>query len=111
MKESSKKPKDDKNNEQKQIQVNLDENIAQGIYSNIAISNFSKEEFVLDFAFYQPHLKKAKVLSRIIITPNNAKKLKQMLEINLNIYQKKFGDLSDHPDSRDLSSDVNFSFN
>ena len=60
----------DKNKkDNKSIQVDIDEVMAQGIYSNMVISNYSQEEFVLDFVFLQPQHAKGKIRSRIILSP------------------------------------------
>ena len=56
------------------VNIELDENIAQGIYSNLVIVNHSPTEFVLDFINVMPGVPKAKVRSRIILTPEHAKK-------------------------------------
>jgi len=92
-KASGSKPK----TEAKKIQVDIDDQTAQGQYANLALSNFSKEECVLDFAFLQPNIGKAKIRSRVILSPNNAKKLVLMLQANLKTYEKKHGPLSDAP--------------
>jgi hypothetical protein len=51
----------------------LDEKKAEGIYSNLAIINHSSSEFVLDFVSIMPGIPKAKVKSRIVLTPQHAK--------------------------------------
>ncbi len=81
--------------EESNIQIDVDPEIAQGHYSNLAISNYSPEEFILDFAFLQPQIKKAKVRSRIILTPGNTKKLMQLLQHQVHDYEAKFGPISD----------------
>jgi hypothetical protein len=58
-----------------QINIELDENTAEGIYSNLAIINHSASEFVLDFVTIMPGVPKSKVKSRIILTPQHAKRL------------------------------------
>ena len=79
------------------IEVQLDDDVSQGFYSNLALSNFSQEEFILDFAFLQPHLKKAKVSSRVLLSPRNAKRLFTMLKDNIQKYEAKYGAISDNP--------------
>jgi hypothetical protein len=61
--------------QQEQINIELDETIAEGIYSNLAIINHSSSEFVLDFVSIMPGIPKAKVKSRIVLTPQHAKRL------------------------------------
>ena len=82
-----KKDKTDKNN----INIELDESIAQGLYSNLVIVNHSPTEFVLDFINVMPGAPKAKVRSRIILTPDHTKKFINALGDNLNKYEKSFG--------------------
>ena len=75
------------------VNIELDENIAQGIYSNLVIVNHSPTEFVLDFINVMPGLPKAKVRSRIILTPEHAKKFINAFGENLNKYEKSFGEI------------------
>jgi hypothetical protein len=62
------------NDNKKNINIELDENIAQGSYSNLVVVNHSPTEFVLDFINIMPGTPKAKVKSRIILTPEHTKK-------------------------------------
>ena len=73
------------------INIELDESIAQGLYSNLVIVNHSPTEFVLDFINDMPGAPKAKVRSRIILTPDHTKKFINALGENLNKYEKSFG--------------------
>ena len=73
------------------INIELDESIAQGLYSNLVIVNHSQTEFVLDFINVMPGAPKAKVRSRIILTPDHTKKFINALGENLNKYEKSFG--------------------
>ncbi|MCP4051231.1 MAG: DUF3467 domain-containing protein [bacterium] len=92
MKEESKKEDNDKiKNEVQSIQVDISEAVSDGIYSNIAIVNFNMEEFVMDFAFLQPQIKKGKVRSRILLSPRNAKLLAELLFANIKKYESSFG--------------------
>lgn len=77
------------------IEVVIDEEVAQGIYSNVVVSNYTQEEFVLDFLFLQPQAQKAKVRSRVVMTPANAKRLAAALRVLVHDYEDKFGPLSD----------------
>jgi hypothetical protein len=81
-------PSDD---EEKTISIDVDDAISQGAYANLAISNFNQEEFILDFVFVQPNGNKGKALSRIILSPRNAKRLAEMLIRNVSDYEKKLG--------------------
>lgn len=73
------------------IQVQLDETVAQGAYCNLAMINHNETEFVFDFIYVQPQQPKAKVRSRIICNPRNAKRLLIALGDNIQLYEKKFG--------------------
>lgn len=76
---------------QNQVQIEVDENVAQGIYSNLALISHSETEFILDFIFLQPQGPKAKVRSRIITSPSHAKRLLAALEDNIKKYESRFG--------------------
>ena len=75
--------------EDKKIQINieLDEQTAQGVYANLAIINHSASEFVLDFVNVMPGLPKSKVRSRVILTPQHAKRLLRALQENVARYE------------------------
>ena len=76
-----------------QINVELKEDVASGSYSNLVIVNFSATEFVLDFASVMPGLEKAKVNSRIILTPQHTKRLYNILGENIKKYESKSGEI------------------
>ena len=69
------------------INIELDEKIAEGTYSNLAIINHSVSEFVIDFISIMPGSPKNKVKSRIIITPQHAKKLSKALNDNIKRFE------------------------
>jgi Protein of unknown function (DUF3467) len=89
----------DNNPQQGQINIELDEKIAEGIYSNLAIINHSHSEFVLDFVTLMPGVPKAKVKSRIILTPQHAKRLLAAIAENVQRFEKAHGEIkeSDQP--------------
>ncbi len=74
-----------------QINIELKEDVAQGIYSNLAIITHSSAEFVLDFVRVMPGLPKAEVKSRIVLTPEHAKRLLFALEDNLKKFEAQHG--------------------
>jgi hypothetical protein len=74
-----------------QLNIELSEEIAEGIYSNLAIITHSSSEFVLDFIRVMPGVPKAKVKSRIILTPEHAKRLLTALEDNLEKFEAIHG--------------------
>lgn len=75
------------------ISVQLDEEHAGGIYSNLALITHSSSEFIVDFAKLLPGLPKAKVCARLIMTPQNAKALLKTLEVNMRRYEESFGEI------------------
>lgn len=81
------------NNNQKQLQIELKPEAAQGSYSNLAIISHSKSEFVIDFATMLPGLQKAVVGNRIIMTPEHAKRLLAALQDNIQKYENQFGQI------------------
>ena len=84
----------DKANE-KQINIELDDATAEGIYSNLAIINHSASEFVVDFVNIMPGRPKAKVKSRIVLTPQHAKRLMKALGENIQRFEKAHGKIKD----------------
>lgn len=81
-------------NMQQGIDIELDAEVAQGHYSNLAIISHSTSEFILDFAAILPGLPKAKVKSRIILTPEHAKRLLMSLQENIARYESNIGRIS-----------------
>lgn len=75
----------------KQVQVQLGETEAEGIYANLVLITHSTSEFVFDFARMVPGTAKAKVYSRIIMTPQNAKSLRSVLDRNIENFEKRHG--------------------
>ncbi|MBI1937368.1 MAG: DUF3467 domain-containing protein [Ignavibacteriales bacterium] len=78
---------------QQQINIELGEKEAEGIYSNLAIITHSPAEFVIDFTRVVPGVPKAKVLSRIITTPQHAKMLMRALKDNIDKFEARFGEI------------------
>jgi hypothetical protein len=79
-----------------QINIELGEKEAEGIYSNLAIITHSPAEFVIDFTRVLPGVPKAKVLSRIIMTAQHAKLLQHALQDNIAKFELKFGEIKIH---------------
>jgi len=78
---------------QQQINIELGEKEAEGIYSNLAIITHSPAEFVIDFTRVLPGVPKAKVHARIVMTPQHTKMLFNALHDNIDKFEKKFGDI------------------
>jgi len=79
-----------------QINIELDEKVAEGIYSNLAIINHSVSEFIVDFVSIMPGAPKSKVKSRIILTPQHAKRLHKALGENVKRFEKAHGEIKDY---------------
>ena len=90
--EDSKDSKGQKQN-QNQINIELKEDVAQGTYSNLAIITHSSSEFVIDFIRVMPGIPKADVKSRIILTPEHAKRLMMALTDNIKKFEKVHGEI------------------
>ena len=84
---------------QGQVSIELPEEKAQGTYANLAVINHSHSEFVVDFITVMPGMPKAKVQSRIVLTPQHTKRLIQALAENVARYEQTFGAIpdTDHP--------------
>jgi len=83
----------DKQQQQNNIQIELTDDVAQGIYSNLAVIAHSSSEFVVDFVRLMPGVPKAKVQSRIILTPEHAKRLMMALADNIKKYESQNGEI------------------
>ncbi len=86
----------EKDPKQGQINIQLDENTAEGTYSNLAIINHSVSEFVVDFINIMPGAPKAKVKSRIILTPQHAKRFLKALSDNVSRFENAHGEIKDY---------------
>lgn len=80
----------------KKLNIELDEETAQGQYSNLAIVNHSPSEFVVDFVNIMPGSPKNKVKARIILTPQHAKRLLKALGDNIARFEKQHGEIHDY---------------
>ena len=80
---------------QEGLNIELTEEVAEGTYSNIAIINHSPSEFIVDFIQMMPGVPKAKVKSRIILTPQHAKRLMNALNDNISKFQAQHGEIKD----------------
>lgn len=80
-------------NKKKQINVKLDEQVGEGIYSNFFMITNSSSEFVLDFGRILPGVPSAKIYSRVLTTPQHAKQLLQILESNIKKFEEQNGEI------------------
>lgn len=96
--------KDNKN----QLNIELKEDVAQGTYSNLAIITHSTSEFVVDFIRIMPGMPKANVQSRVILTPEHAKRLMHALKDNIAKYESMHGPIKDLEGSGSPNIPLNF---
>lgn len=82
---------DEKQPKQGQLNIELSEDVAQGTYSNLAVITHSSAEFVVDFVRIMPGVPKAKVKSRVVLTPEHAKRLLNALQDNILKYEAIHG--------------------
>lgn len=82
---------EEKINKRKELDLELNEEVAQGRYANLAIISHSTSEFVIDFAALMPGVPKAKIHSRVILTPEHAKRLLMSLQDNITRYESNVG--------------------
>lgn len=83
-------------NKDQKINIELPEDVADGVYSNLAIITHSHSEFIVDFVNIMPGVPKAKVKTRIILTPQHAKRLMKALKENINKFELNFGEIKDN---------------
>jgi hypothetical protein len=77
--------------QQVQVQIQLDEETAQGAYVNMALVNHSETEFTLDMIYVQPQQPKAKVRARLITSPKHMKRLLFAMQEQVSRYEQRFG--------------------
>jgi len=77
------------------VNIELPEEVAEGVYANLAIISHSQSEFVVDFIRMVPNVPKAKVKSRVILTPQHAKRLLKALNDNVVKFEKQFGPIAE----------------
>ncbi|MDP2387915.1 MAG: DUF3467 domain-containing protein [Bacteroidota bacterium] len=83
------------NQQEGQLNIELSEEIAEGIYSNLAIITHSQSEFVVDFIKVMPGVPKARVKSRIVLTPQHAKRLLHALSDNIQKFEQQNGKIKE----------------
>ena len=85
----------DNKSEQNQINIELTDEVGEGIYSNLAVITHSASEFIVDFVNMMPGVPKAKVKARIILTPHHAKRLIHALKENISKYESVHGSIKE----------------
>jgi len=76
------------------LQIEIDENVARGTYTNLALISHSETELLIDFLFLQPQTPKTKVLTRIVTSPIHAKRFLAALSDNIAKYESRFGPIN-----------------
>lgn len=89
------------NQPSQQLNIELGEKEAEGIYSNLALISHSPAEFVIDFTRMVPGVPKSRVYARIIMTPQHAKSLLNALRDNISKYENQFGEIKVHTSTQD----------
>lgn len=84
---------EEKKKQEVKLEIQLDEDVAQGAYANLAVVNHNEAEFVVDFIFVQPQAPRAKVRSRVILSPQHVKRLAAALQDNIGRYEQNFGEI------------------
>lgn len=84
------------NGKQQGLNIEINNETAAGTYSNLAMINHSNTEFVVDFIQMMPGMPKAQVKSRIILTPQHAKRFLNALRDNVQKFERQFGEIKDH---------------
>lgn len=77
------------------IQVEIEDQVAQGVYSNLFLVGFTSEDVTLDFAYLQHASPKARIRSRLVLSPRNAKRLAKLLTASVVDYESKHGPITD----------------
>tara|TARA_Y100000589_G_C26756054_1_gene467814 strand:+ start:133 stop:465 length:333 start_codon:yes stop_codon:yes gene_type:complete len=81
----------DKNHPENQLNIELNEDVAEGVYTNLAIISHSNSEFIMDFVNIMPGVPKAKVKSRVVMSPQNTKRLIYALNENIKKFENMHG--------------------
>lgn len=81
----------EKKKPENQLSIELNEEVAEGVYTNLAIISHSNSEFIMDFVNIMPGVPKAKVKSRVIMTPQNTKRLIHALNENIRKFEQMHG--------------------
>ena len=95
-------------NKKNQISINLSEEVAQGIYSNLAVINHSSSEFILDYIRVMPGVPQANVKTRVIMTPEHAKRFLNALQDNIEKYEQAYGEIEVRKQGKGPDMPMNF---
>lgn len=81
------------NPKQQKVNVKIDEKVGEGVYANFFMITHSPSEFILDFGRMMPGMPSVNVKSRVLVTPQHAKRLLDMLQKNLEGFEKQHGEI------------------
>ena len=79
--------------EKKKLNVKIDEKVGEGVYANMCMVTYSPGEFIIDFGRFLPGLPDARILSRVITTPQHAKHVMRMLQANIEKFEQQHGEI------------------
>ncbi|PIF05601.1 MAG: hypothetical protein CSA36_05855 [Draconibacterium sp.] len=99
---------EEKKQNPQQLNIELSEEVAQGVYSNLAVITHSSSEFVVDFVRIMPGIPKANVKSRVILTPEHAKRLMAALQDNIKKFEQMHGTIKINPGFDPMKPPMNF---
>lgn len=85
----------DENKEGKGLEIEFDRDVVEGVYTNVSIVNHSAYEFILDFARLIPNIGKARLKSRVVMNPVEAKRLLAVLTRQIQSYEAQYGLIND----------------
>ena len=97
------KNRQSKQQEEEKLDLELDSSTAQGTYANLCIVNHSTSEFVIDFISFMPGVPKAKVSSRIILPPENAKRLLSSLSENIKNFEEEAAEMTNEDEDMTMN--------
>ena len=92
---------------ERQIKIEISDEIADGIYANTAFIASNKSEFILDFARYLPGNTRGKVISRVVMNPINVKAFLKALSDSVERYEKDFGAISAEAINKNIGFAIN----
>lgn len=87
--------------EKKELKIELDPEVADGVFSNMVIISHTEGEFFLDFVFVPPQQDKAKIRSRVIMSPVQTKRFFKAFQENIKLFEQKYGQIN--TEAHDLS--------
>src|SRR6201984_1342771 len=91
-----------------QMQIKADEKELQGLYSNLMMIHHNVEEFTLNFVYIFPNGTQGKLLSSVIVSPGNAKRIWRALGENISRYEAQFGPIKEAPEGTNIAPPVGF---